>query len=520
MKFARISHASLAPSAGTRARFQEVAAITTRNTCPHFSRRRRYRRVFITGLTATLSLGALLPAPYTRSAPTNPLPVVAPVPAVRRPSQEPAAHPVTPAAPLPDTPALASPLPTPDPIPDAPDRPRKTVELPVIHASSAILVDAISGQVLYERNADAKRPMASTTKIMTALLFCEHLPETAVLTASKHASEVRESSLHLKPGEHISAHDLLRAILMRSANDACVCAGENIAGSEQAFVALMNARAKQLGATNTHFMNPHGLQHKLHYTTARDLATIARAAVQQPRINEVTRTAICRIERSKDKQDVTLRNHSHFLGHFPGADGIKTGWTRPAGHCYVGSATQRNWRLISVVLNSPNYVAETAALMKYGFAHFVPHVLARAGERVGVCAVAHGLRAEVPVVAEQPVQVVLPVGKELPIETNVNIRSAVAPLTMHSVVGEMQARVEGRVICSTPLIPAESVREQPSAVAAIAARSRSRRALPWLMGSLLGASLVSLVYGKRYGNRIAALAKSARRRRRRLASRL
>lgn len=510
-------HTSLAPSTGTRERFQEVAAIATRNTCPHTLRRRLRRRVFITSLTAALTLGALLPAPYTRSAPTHSLPAIIPVHAARQQPQE---APGQPAPDIKDTPALASPLPTPDPIPDAPNRPQKPAQLPDIHASSAILVDAISGQVLYERNADAKRPMASTTKIMTALLFCEHLPETAMLTASKHASEIRESSLHLKQGERISAHDMLRAILMRSANDACVCAGENIAGSEQAFVAMMNARAKQLGATNTHFMNPHGLQNKLHYTTARDLATIARAAVQQPRINEVTRTAICRIIRSKDKNDVTLRNHSHFLGHFPGADGIKTGWTRPAGHCYVGSATQHNWRLISVVLNSPNYVAETAALMKYGFAHFVPHVLARAGEKVGVCTVAQGLRAEVPVVARQTVQVVLAVGKELPIETHIDIRPAIAPLTPRMVVGEMQARVAGRVVCATPLVPAEAVSAEPPVITALVVHSRFGNTLPWLLGSLFTASLVSLIYGKRYGNRIAALAKGARRRRRRLAARL
>ncbi|HLJ55088.1 MAG TPA: D-alanyl-D-alanine carboxypeptidase family protein, partial [Chthonomonadaceae bacterium] len=219
---------------------------------------------------------------------------------------------------------------------------------PVLQSASAILIDASSGQVLYEMNADVERPMASTTKIMTALLFCEAVPDDAIVTASERACKVRDSSLHLKLGEKVKAHDLLRAILMRSANDGCVAAAECAAGSESAFVDRMNARAAQLGALHTHFMNPHGLHDPNHYTTARDLATIGRAAMQVPRIEEVVRTEKTRIDRSINKQDITMRNHSHFLGHYPGADGIKTGWTIPAGHCYVGSATINGWRLISV----------------------------------------------------------------------------------------------------------------------------------------------------------------------------
>jgi D-alanyl-D-alanine carboxypeptidase (penicillin-binding protein 5/6) len=125
------------------------------------------------------------------------------------------------------------------------------LKLPSIHAASAILIDADTGQVVYEKDADAQRPMASTTKIMTALLFCENVSEKTVITASKNACKIHNCSLHLKPGEQLSAHDLLRAMLIRSANDTCVAAAEQVSGSEAAFVQKMNDRAEEIGESHT-----------------------------------------------------------------------------------------------------------------------------------------------------------------------------------------------------------------------------------------------------------------------------
>ncbi|HLK56427.1 MAG TPA: serine hydrolase, partial [Chthonomonadaceae bacterium] len=225
-------------------------------------------------------------ATYTHSAPSLPR---KPARQTSIPAQRPNAQPT-------DSPGL------PGTVGRAPELPPHLRPLtpPVIKAPCAILIDAVSGQVLFEQNADVQRPMASTTKIMTALLFCENVPDTAVITASKYAASIRDSSLHIKEGEKISAHDLLRAILMRSANDGCVAAAEYTSGTEAAFVAKMNERARQLGATHTHFTNPHGLHNPLHYTTARDLALIARAAMEESRICEVVRMQKCRITRSMD----------------------------------------------------------------------------------------------------------------------------------------------------------------------------------------------------------------------------
>ena len=391
---------------------------------------------------------------------------------------------------------------------------RHALPPPVIHARSAILVDAISGQVLFERNADTPRPMASTTKIMTALLFCEHVPDSAVIAASKAACAVKESSIHLKYGERLSAHDLLRAILMRSANDGCVDAAEYVAGSEAAFVRMMNERAEALGTTHTHFTNPHGLNDPLHYTTARDLALIARAAIQDARISDVVKTRHTRITRSIDKRDVSLTNHSRFLGSFPGADGIKTGWTVPAGYCYVGSATQHHWRLISVVLHSPDYVHETAALMRYGFANFGAHVLAHAGDTAGECPVTGGIQATVPAVVKSPVQVVLPDGDPRSIETKIEYFAPTAPLTAGSTLGLYKALVDGRLICASPLTAGASIPEMPRP--AVHSGAGGNYAAVWVFGSLFALCLVSL----RNGQRISTFTQGARRRGRRIAKSL
>ncbi len=463
---------------------------------------------------ASRSKAGLIAAPPTET-PAKPQTAKPALSQVVTPAAPQILPPVSPPTTSPDGSSAAPPsLPTSVAPPTSPFTPPA---VPLIHAASAILVDAVSGQVLYERNADAPRPMASTTKIMTALLFCEYVREDAIITASPNACKTRESSLHLKPGERLSARDLLHAILMRSANDGCVAAAEHIAGSEAAFVALMNRRAGDLGATNTHFANPHGLNAPDHFTTARDLALIARAAMREPRIAEVTRTRAYRITRSKDKQDVNLRNHSHFLGHFPGADGVKTGWTVPAGHCYVGSATWNGWRLISVVLKSPDYVQETGALMNYGFHRYAPRLIAQAGEAAGFCPVGTGQKPTVAVRVKDPVQVVTPIGANAEVEQRIHLLPLTAPVQIGQTVGTLEACVGGKILCASPLVAAESDALATPVQQALGGSSWKRLAA---LAGIFAMGLVSLRYGTRTRIRTSALAKSARRFRRRLAKSL
>lgn len=386
---------------------------------------------------------------------------------------------------------------------------------PVIKAVSAILIDALSGQVLWEQNADQPRPMASTTKIMTALLFCERVPdENTIVTASKYASTIRESSLHVKPGEKITAHDLLRAILMRSANDACVDAAEHVSGSVSAFAELMNQRAAQLGCTHTHFSNPNGLNDKTHYTSARDLALIARQAMQEPRIAEVTSLRKCRIARSMDKMDVTMRNHSHkFLDKYAGADGVKTGWTVPAGHCFVGSATRSGWQLIAVVLKSPDFVHETCALLDYGYANYAPRAIVRAGEFKGTCLVTGGLAASVGVFAQRPLQSVIlksDIATAPPVQTRVILFSHAAPIHKGMPLGTLETLRDGKTLDATSLLATGDVPAAPPPALLVSAKGGSKSLL-WLT-SFFALGVVSLkYYGKKYRRkRTSASAKGAR----------
>jgi serine-type D-Ala-D-Ala carboxypeptidase (penicillin-binding protein 5/6) len=354
--------------------------------------------------------------------------------------------------------------PPPPPGPRVPPKALTTDEpmaLPKVRALSAILMDADTGQVIYEKDADAQRPMASTTKIMTALLFTESVDDKAVVTASKNACKIHNCSIHLKLGEQLTAHDLLRAILIRSANDACVAAAEAACGSQDAFVARMNAKAQQLGALRTHFANPHGLTAPDHFTTARDLANIARAVVKQKRIMQVVRLLDCTINRSICKSDVNLHNYSHFVGRYDGAEGLKSGWTTPSGHCYVGVASRHGWRLISVVLNTPEYGSDTTKLMDFGFGQYERVKVLPKESPVGDAPVNQGLAKTVPAHTTAPLTVVVPRGDAEAVEKRVRFAAPRAPIAKGAVIGTLEAWVGGVPVVGVPVVANQAVAAMP-----------------------------------------------------------
>ena len=328
---------------------------------------------------------------------------------------------------------------------------------PIIKAKSAILVDALSGQVLFAQNADELRAPASTTKIMTALLLLENTKPDDLIQASKTASETDGSSLHLLPGEKLTARDMLYALMLRSANDGCVAVAEHIAGTEAKFADMMTTRAREIGAVNTTFQNANGLNEPPNVTTARDLATIARYAIRIPEFDEVVRTKDYVVNRTSGSMDLLLKNHAKFLWKFPGADGIKTGWTVPAGKCFVGSATWNGWRLISVVLDSPNVVEETSALMKFGFYKFEPIVLAESGNHAGSALVSGGQKGSIPVAPVSRLRYIVPKGKRPLIALNPRTETLPAPVPMGSPAGSLEAVANGRVLASVPLVATAGV---------------------------------------------------------------
>jgi D-alanyl-D-alanine carboxypeptidase (penicillin-binding protein 5/6) len=251
---------------------------------------------------------------------------------------------------------------------------------PNIQGKMGILIDPRTKKVLWEKNAHLRRPMASLTKVMTTLLILEsgRLDDTVI--ASKNANATQYSSMYLAVGEKVKLRDLLWAILLRSANDACVAAAEHLGGSVPAFVAKMNQRAQQLGLKDTHFVTPNGLHEPGHYSTAYDLAQITMEDMKYPLFNEMVKTKRHVIERSIRKQNAVMVSRSRILWRWPVADGVKTGYTKQAGHCFIGSATENGWRLLSVVMNSPKVGYDTQAVLEYGFKKFHSVKLAEKGQ--------------------------------------------------------------------------------------------------------------------------------------------
>jgi D-alanyl-D-alanine carboxypeptidase len=234
-------------------------------------------------------------------------------------------------------------------------------------------VDANSGTVLYERFPDEPLPPASVTKILTALVILEHGQLQDTVVVSRAAAQTGGHRLGLRERQRVSLGDLLAAILIRSANDAAVAAAEHVGGSLSGFVALMNDKASDLGMAASRFSNPHGLDEPFHFTTARDMATLSRVALENPTFAELVRTRQARLtiwkpgRRALVPQGRIVQSHNRLLGYLEGADGVKTGYTDSAGRCLVASASRGHQRLIAVLLNDPRRWIDAAALLEYGF---------------------------------------------------------------------------------------------------------------------------------------------------------
>jgi len=234
-------------------------------------------------------------------------------------------------------------------------------------AQSAAVVDSYSGDFLFTKNENAKQYPASSTKILTALIVIESGDLDHLVTIDLADTKVEPSSLGLKPGEQYTRRQLLFGLLLKSANDVAMALARDNAGSVSAFADKMNLRAAQLGATSSHFVNPHGLHDPNHYTTAHDLVLIGRAAMQQPLFREIVST-VYYTWRAPSGQIDQLRNHNRLLRHFAGCNGLKTGYTRLAQQVLVSSALRGGHEVISVVLHTdkPGIWDDSKALLSYG----------------------------------------------------------------------------------------------------------------------------------------------------------
>jgi D-alanyl-D-alanine carboxypeptidase (penicillin-binding protein 5/6) len=389
---------------------------------------------------------------------------------------------------------------------------------PIVHSHYSILVDAVTGKVLWKRNAETPRAIASTTKILTATLLLErgHLDD--IVTAPNGVQYLPDSSLHLKPGEKITLRDLLYAMLLRSANDTAVTGAVYLSGSVPAFAKLMNEKAQEIGATHSHFVTPNGLPAPGHYSTAGDLAIIAAYAVNNlPMFNQIVKTPLYKVHRSMDQRDVWVKNTATtFLKKFPGADGIKTGYIHQAGHCFVGSATRGGWRLIAVALDSNDCREDVESLLNYGFAEFAPSTVIRQGDPVGTIAIPSA-SAPVKVNCSDTLFVVASKRRPIPaVQVTLTPLPLLpqAPISAGTRLGTVTVLIDGKVQTTAAALAAENVPVRP-AVVMIQTTKTIGLLLLKAIGALVG--VIALILGGMifYGR---TASKSARLRRDRLAA--
>lgn len=243
---------------------------------------------------------------------------------------------------------------------------------PKVSSPAAVVIDTINGRILYDKNAFQKRQMASTTKMMTAILAIERGRLNDIVTVSSRAAYVGGSQAHLRVGEKIIMQDLLYALLLPSGNDAAVAIAEHIAGSVEEFVTVMDEKAHSIGAKNTKYGSPHGLDRD-NYSTAYDLALIARYCLKNPTFANIVATKSKYIPRDGASNGSTYFNTNEMLDSYPGADGVKTGYTGPAGRCLVTSATKQGWQIVSVVLGANSTYQrsmDSQLILDYAFTNY------------------------------------------------------------------------------------------------------------------------------------------------------
>ncbi|MBO4980229.1 MAG: D-alanyl-D-alanine carboxypeptidase [Clostridia bacterium] len=239
-----------------------------------------------------------------------------------------------------------------------------------VSAKSAVLMDASTGQVLYQKNAFVRLPMASTTKIMTAIVALETCSLETEIEVAPKATGIEGSSIYLYPNERITMESLLYALLLESANDAATAIALAVSGSVEAFASEMNKKAAELGLCNTHFENPHGLDGKEHYTTAYDLAKLTAYALANPAFSKICSTYKKNIPLNGDEGVRVLVNHNKMLHLYEGAIGVKTGFTKKSGRCLVSAAEREGLRLIAVTLSAPNDWRDHTDLLDFGFSRY------------------------------------------------------------------------------------------------------------------------------------------------------
>jgi D-alanyl-D-alanine carboxypeptidase (penicillin-binding protein 5/6) len=330
------------------------------------------------------------------------------------------------------------------------------VALPSVTMKAGVLSDG-DGHVLWARTPDARRSMASITKIMTAVVALENSSLTETVTIPRAAVTVGESSAYLVAGETFTMRDVLTAMLVKSGNDAAVATAMHVGGTEAHFVEMMNQKAAELGLASTHFANPHGLDQPGHYSTADDLAVLARYAMSKPAFRSIVGLKKTTIGRKPHRH--VLESTDLLLGNYTGAVGVKTGNTNKAGYSVVSAAQRNGVMLYAVVLGTSSdrqRFRDAQALLDWGFAHYRPQTLATSGTVVAEAAVSDFLDVSVPVEISQDVTAAV-LDLNGPIHRKVTVAPVRAPVKTGDHIGAVTFTQGGHLIAGIPLTAVHAV---------------------------------------------------------------
>ena len=323
-----------------------------------------------------------------------------------------------------------------------------------ISAQSGILLDGQTGRVLYDKNPDQQSLIASTTKIMTALIVCQQCNVLDRMQIPREAVGIEGSSMYLQEGEVLTLQELLYGMMLSSGNDAATALAIYCGGTVEGFAQLMNDKARMLGLTNTHFVNPHGLDAPGHYSTARDVAVLAAAAMENPIFAQTVST------KSVTIGDRILTNHNKLLWQYPDADGVKTGFTKAAGRILVSSAKRNGRRLICVTINDGNDWMDHRTLLDRGFSNFQVKKLVSAGEEMGTLAVFGGEKDQVRLIAKEDFSYSLAEKERITFHLSPK-EFAYAPVVAGGDAGFVYVCVDGKVAGKIPVYYEETIEQIP-----------------------------------------------------------
>jgi len=336
-------------------------------------------------------------------------------------------------------------------------------EAPAIKSPAAVVINAATGKVLYDRKAATRRPMASTTKIMTAVLVLENLRLDDTITVSQKAGQTYEPKPLLAPGDELTVEQLMYALLIRSSNGAAVALAEAVAGDVESFADLMNAKAEALGMDDTHFVNPNGLDADGHYSTAADMAKVAMYAMRDPRFRKIVDTPVYDLHLPRLSKPIEMVNTNKLLSQVDWVTGVKTGLTPKAEQCLVASASRDGVSVISVVLGQPSSDvcwSESRALLEYGLTQFRHVVVMDQGTPVAESQIPYELDGVVRLVTADTVEMDLYRDDEVVTEVRLD-RPVALPVAAGERFGEVVVSVSGERVSAVDVV-ADASFEQTS----------------------------------------------------------